>query len=29
VPLNEHIGIVLEAMQEIADDLGLKGKGAS
>ncbi|MGC9357834.1 MAG: HDIG domain-containing metalloprotein [Anaerolineae bacterium] len=28
IPLNEHIGIVLEAMQEIAEDLGLKGKGA-
>ena len=28
VPLNEHIGIVLEAMQEIADDLGLKGQSA-
>ncbi|MGC9399322.1 MAG: HDIG domain-containing metalloprotein [Anaerolineae bacterium] len=26
VPLKEHIGVVLEAMQEIADDLGLAGK---
>ncbi len=26
VPLDEHIGVVLEAMQDIADDLGLAGK---
>lgn len=28
VPLSEHIGVVLKAMQEIADDLGLAGKKA-
>ncbi len=29
VPLEEHIGVVLEAMQDIADDLGLEGKSKS
>jgi putative nucleotidyltransferase with HDIG domain len=28
IPLNEHIAIVLEAMVDIADDLGLRGKAA-
>ncbi len=28
VPLNEHIGVVLEAMQGIADELGLAGEPA-
>jgi putative nucleotidyltransferase with HDIG domain len=29
VPLNEHIEVVLEAMQGIADELGLEGKSKS
>jgi predicted hydrolase (HD superfamily) len=26
IPLDEHIAIVLKAMVDIADDLGLRGK---
>jgi len=29
VPLNEHIAVVLEAMVDIADDLGLRGKAGN